>query len=840
MTAGAAAPLEADWSVAASAPQAIDGPAALAAATLDWRPAIVPGTAAQALAAAGEWDFDRPRDFDASDWWYRASFTHDAGECHGDHHLIFDGLATLADIWLNGVLIARTDSMFRTYDVDVSATLQRRNDLLICFRSLRSALAARRPRPRWKTKLVDQQNLRWFRTTLLGRIPGWSPPVAPVGPYRPIRLGCRRPGDVIATDVHTDLHDDTGVLDLDVVIANPAGVSIKADVVIAGSPHPATVRANARGTCLTFRAREDDVTPWWPHTHGQPVLYPCTVRYTLGGQAFEHECGRVGFRRVEVNRDDDRFALSINGVPVFCRGACWTTSDIVSLGGPVEALARDLTIVRDAGANMVRVGGTMTYERGEFYGLCDELGLLVWQDFMFANMDYPAADEAFRASVETEVTEQFQRLRRHPSVVVYCGNSEVEQQAAMLGVPRADWRSDLFQKVIPGVISPAVYVPSTPSGGDLPFHVGTGVAHYYGVGAYLRPIEDVRRANVRFTPECLAFANVPEADLVEAISSGRPAVTHDARWKERTPRDTGAGWDFEDVRDHYTGDIFSVDPVRLRSAEPERYLDISRVTTGDVMARVFSEWRSPQSACAGGLIWFLKDLWPGAGWGILDSRGMPKPCFHHLRRVWQPRALLVTDEGLDGLHAHIVNDLDEPLSTTLTITLLRGGDIVVARASAACDVAPRGATTVSADVLLDGFHDVTYAYRFGPPSHDVVAFGLADAAGTLHRDAFWIRDAAVSARQPSGAVLAEARPAGRSAFDVAITSERFLFAAHLDVPGFLMDDNSFCLMPGRTKIVRARPFDPTSPQPFRGFVDALNLESSVAIHVRAAQGVRAS
>ena len=839
MTPGAPDLLEADWSIAASPPHAIDGPAALGTAGLDWRPAIVPGTAAQALAAAGDWDFDRPRDFDASDWWYRASFSHDAAGC-GDHHVVFDGLATLADIWLNGVRLARTDSMFRRYDVDVSAALRRDNDLAICFRSLGRALAARRPRPRWKTKLVDQQNLRWFRTTLLGRIPGWSPPVAPVGPYRAIRLACRRPGDVLSCDLGATLDGAAGLLDLDVVIANPSRGTVRGDVVVGGVTYAATVREDEAGTHLVAHARLDRVAAWWPHTHGAPALHTCVIRYTVDGRAFEYDCGRVGFRRVEARREDGGFSLAINDTPIFCRGACWTTSDIVSLASPVADLTRDLTTARDAGANMIRVGGTMIYERDEFYRACDELGLLVWQDFMFANMDYPASDDAFRASVQAEVREQSHRLRRHPSVVVYCGNSEVEQQAAMLGVPRADWRSDLFEHVIPEIISPSVYVPSTPSGGDLPFHAGSGVTHYYGVGAYLRPVEDVRRARVRFTPECLAFANVPEPDLVETITAGRPAVTHDARWKQRTPRDTGAGWDFEDVRDHYTAAIFSVDPVRLRSAEPDRYLDLSRVTTGDVMARVFAEWRSPHSACAGGLVWFLKDLWPGAGWGLLDSRGVPKPCFHHLRRVWQPRALLVTDEGLDGLHAHVINDADEPLTATLTLTLLRAGAVVVARGSTPCEVAPRGAATVSADVLLDGFHDVTYAYRFGPPGHDVAAFVLEDPTGTLRREAFWIRDAAVCARLSSGAVVAEARPTGRSSFDIAITSERFLFAAHLDVPGFVVDDSSFCLMPGRTRVVRARPFDAASRPSFRGFVDAINLENAVAIEVRAAHGVRAS
>ena len=146
---------------------------------------------------------------------------------------------------------------------------------------------------------------------------------------------------------------------------------------------------------------------------------------------------------------------------------------------------------------LTRVGGTMVYESDDFYRACDELGLLVWQDFMFARMDYPQ-DQAFVSSVTTEATQQVHRLSRHPSVALYCGNSEVEQQAAMVGVPRDAWRSRLFSEVLPEICArwhpAAPYVPSTPSGGAMPFHADSGITHYYGVGAYLRPVADARRA----------------------------------------------------------------------------------------------------------------------------------------------------------------------------------------------------------------------------------------------------------------------------------------------------------------------------------------------------------
>ncbi len=139
--------------------------------------------------------------------------------------------------------------------------------------------------------------------------------------------------------------------------------------------------------------------------------------------------------------------------------------------------------------------------------------MLVWQDFMFANLDYPIADPSFRELVQDEARAVLAQVAGRPSLAVVCGNSEVEQQAAMLGLDPRLGRGELFAELLPRLVdeagTDAVYVPSAPTGGDLPFRPGRGVANYYGVGAYLRPLEDARRAGVRFAAECLALRQHP-------------------------------------------------------------------------------------------------------------------------------------------------------------------------------------------------------------------------------------------------------------------------------------------------------------------------------------------
>jgi len=282
------------------------------------------------------------------------------------------------------------------------------------------------------------------------------------------------------------------------------------------------------------------------------------------------------------------------------------------------------------------------------------------------------------------------RLQGRPSIAVLCGGSEVAQQAAMLGLPRERWQSALFEETLPAIAAsmcPDVpYVPSTPWGGTHPFQVNVGVSHYYGVGAYLRPLSDARTSEVRFTSECLGFSNVPDAATVALVPGGIAGAGHHPGWKSRVPRDSGAPWDFEDVRDHYFEALYNTDARLLRSTDPARYMALSRIVTGEVMAHVMSEWRRPASSCRGALIWFYRDMWPGAGWGLVDSLGKPKAAFYIVRRAMLPVALLAaliaTQTFSSG--SHLVLDVRAAaLAVAVVAVVLRAPFLVVVAAGAA-------------------------------------------------------------------------------------------------------------------------------------------------------------
>jgi beta-mannosidase len=822
------------WRFAPAAAGQVLGPDDLDRSGLDWCPATAPATAASALRAASKWDLDSRVDFDAPDWWWRCDFSA-SGDDAATRVLRLGGLATLAEVWLNGASILRSDNMFHEHEVPVDGLLRDRNELLICCRSVASALKARRPRPRWRTRLVENQQLRWVRTSLVGRIPAWTPPAAPVGPWRPVSLEERTQLAAVSADVKSRLEGDTGVVDVALVLEGrderpPQSVVARvgsASAELACTPGDGPGRVVARGTVRVAGAAR-----WWPHTHGAPDRHPVDATVHVEGQPVVLDLGTVGFRDVELSSDGGAFGLAINGVEMFLRGACWTTTDVASLGASPAAHRSTLEAVRAAGMNLIRVCGPFFYEDDAFYDVCDELGIAVWQDYAFANMDYPDDDPVFVASVEREAREFLHRTQTAASLAVLCGNSEVEQQAAMMGAPRDRWRSPLFARTLPSVsaeVRPDVpYWPSTPAGGGLPFVTDTGTAHYFGVGGYLRPLEDARRAGVRFATECLAFANVPGAAVVDELMKAGGTPPQDPRWKARTPRDGGAGWDFDDVRDHYLRELFRVDPAALRYSDVSRYLALSRIVTGEVMAATFAEWRRAGSGCHGALVWFLRDLWPGPGWGVLDAAGHPKAAYHYLRRTLQPTTVLLVDEGLNGLDAHVVNDEPRELDAELRIACHRG-EAVVASATVPVRVGPRGVVQLRVAELFDHFVDATYAYRFGPPSHDVTVAALVDrSTGALRAEAFHF-PAGLSARQEDDVGLEAIATHAGGTWKLTLRTRRLAQSVELDVSGFEPDDNYFHIAPGGTREIALRLAGPDARP--RGVVRPLNAHASTRVEV---------
>jgi beta-mannosidase len=383
---------------------------------------------------------------------------------------------------------------------------------------------------------------------------------------------------------------------------------------------------------------------------------------------------------------------------------------------------------------------------------------------------------------------------------VLCGSSEVAQQAAMMGVPAAGLGNALFDRVLPELCTAhgadAAYVPSSPYRGAMPFHVGAGPSHYYGVGAYLRPLEDARVARVRFASECLAFSNVPDDASLVAWLGDQSALAHHPRFKERVPRDGGAGWDFADVTDHYVELLYGVEVRALRYADHERYLNLCRAATGEVMAHVQGSWRHSASSCRGALIWFLRDLWAGAGWGVLDSNGLPKAPYYYLKRAWAPLGLWIVDEGVDGLFVHVENDAGSSASLQLELELYRKDGTSFERAATSFELGGRRQLAFSVEALIGRFVDSSYAYRFGPPAHTLVAARLTSPGATeTLAQAFYLPLGLAHEVQSDLSLEASAHKQSDGSYLVNVVSQRFAQSVAVEARGYLASDSYFHLAP---------------------------------------------
>ncbi|WP_075186295.1 glycosyl hydrolase 2 galactose-binding domain-containing protein [Teredinibacter haidensis] len=711
-----------DWRISRSTPKQFLEPSELDDTRYDLN-GLFPSTIAQTLKASAR----TADNIDQYDWWFRTEFRYE-NSCAQTLMLHFEGLATIAEVWLNGEPILTSENMFLAQCVSLGVLDDRKNRLDIVFRSVFSACVPFRGRPKWKTNLVKRQNLRWIRTSLLGYIPGWTQAYPAIGPWRPVHVLPKTEYYLKKLKVIPALNGESGEIKiLGELWQDP---SLKFDPTIEFFIESKTFTLKLGKPVEGYYSINESIKipsprKWWPHTHGDQNLYQYQLKLGGTGANSLTRNGNVGFKSLALLNTKNDIQCLINNEEIFCRGSCWTIGDACNFQS--ENLPSLLGQFVDAGMNMIRVGGTMVYENDEFYGLCDKLGIMVWQDFMFANMDYPVEDQQFRENIREEVRHQVRRLSEYCCITIFCGNSEVEQQAAMMGCDPDEWRNEFFAcdlaEICKESIPNAGYFPSSPCYGDLPFQPDVGLAHYFGVGAYLRELDDIWVSDIKFSPECLGFSNIPdERTLIECFDCAAPPV-HTPAWKAGVPRDNVAGWDFEDVRDFYTEKLFGEDILALRYSKNQKYFKLSKLVTGELMSRLFATWRSSLTSCRGALTWFYKDIIPGAGWGLIDSFGRPKPAWYILRRCLQPEQVLMINKGLSGHIYSVINETENTKRYKLSIDFCSSGVIVQSFNTSIC-VNARSEIQSSLANLANGFQDTTFSYRFGEKKYDAIFLSL--------------------------------------------------------------------------------------------------------------------
>lgn len=753
-------------------------------------PFPIPGDAVSALHAAGaipdpywgrneyglRWIAER-------DWRARRHFDHDGGPAE----LVIDALDGVAEVRLNGTPVLSAANSFREWRVDVTgALLPGANEIEILFRSVVAEGAARQaaqpffvpwhagnsPIPNGNMLRKPQCDFGW----------DWNIALAPFGLYGTIRIGppapriraivlsqAHVPGQATVTlAVHADGPEVTATL---------CGVTAKAPV-IGGVARPVIVIP--------------DPVLWWPAGLGAQVLHRLTV--TSGSATAER---RVGLRSLELDSRPDAagrsFGFVVNGHPAFARGANWIPADALAGRITPEAVRDLLQSAVDANMNMIRVWGGGRYEPGWFYDLCDELGLMVWQDFMFACNLYPSTP-AFLTEVAAEVHEVVRRLNHHACLALWCGDNELIGALTWFPESRKDRDRYLvsydrlnrtIEAALADVLPGANWWPSSPSPGPLAFgdawhDDSSGDMHFWSVWHEGRDFDHYRDVRPRFCSE-FGFQSYPSMEVIRRFADP-------SDWNIAAPV-------MESHQKNAGGNARIAETMFRYFRFPEdfgNFVYLSQVQQGLAIKTAVTQWRSLKPHCMGTLYWQLNDTWPVCSWSSLDHGGGWKILHHMAKGFFAPVTVVAIPEA-GAITLRAVNDTRQPVRLAVTVSALSmdgrlrpltgsAAEVGEAAAVEVCRLAP-GALDAG-EVLhwtWTGDHDGADIFAPAPwKSYDLLPPRLGHEVRPMGSD--WLIDLAAGALAPFVAVEA-------------------------DVPG-RFSDNGFTLVPGTLRTIRFRPARP--------------------------------
>ncbi|MFC3076060.1 beta-mannosidase [Shinella pollutisoli] len=642
-------------------------------------PMAIPGDVHTALLAAGlipdPYAGRNERDVQwvaAKDWAIERTFDLTPEMLEGDWYLDIESIDTVASVYVNGVLVQDADNCFRRFRPDVTAALKAgANAVRVVIHSSIAAGAARQAEQPffvpWHEGNSPIANGNMLRKPQCHFGWDWNVAIAPLGIYGSIvlrRLEVARIEHVTTRQFH---HAD-GAVDLYVtatLFAAGPGI-LPVHFSLGAERVRLDVGIEAGETQLTHLFRIDAPKLWWPAGSGAQPLLEVVVETPA-----DRVSRRVGLRRVELVTDADeagsRFALRVNGREIFCRGANWIPADALPSRITPEAVRDLLQSAVDANMNMIRVWGGGFYEADWFYDLCDELGLMVWQDFMFACNLYPSTVD-FLDNVAAEVDYQVRRLSSHPSIVLWCGDNELVGALTWFDVSRRDRDRYLvsydrlnrtietaMKKAAPG----AIWWPSSPASGYLDFgdawHAdGSGDMHYWSVWHENKSFDDYRTVRPRFCSE-FGFQSYTSMPVMRTFAA--PADMNIASPVMESHQKNVGG------NERIAGTMFRY--FRFPKDFPS-FVYLSQIQQGLAIRTAVEYWRSLKPHCMGTLYWQLNDTWPVASWSSLDHGGSWKAMHYMVRRFFQPVAVAaVPSKDGETIGFSVVNDTAEAVTVRL-------------------------------------------------------------------------------------------------------------------------------------------------------------------------------
>lgn len=724
--------------------------------------------------------------------------------------LVFNGLDAACQIDLNGVQVLSADNMFRTWRVPAKDHLRAGNNtLLIVFPSpVDAAAAAAASDPfRLRSKTEDKT---YVRKAAYEYGWDWGPRFVTSGIWQPVDLVAWN--DIRIADFavrQRDVSKEVAHLDAEVQVEAAIDGPAQVDVHFTDNGRPVTIATtiNVHPGMNVIDIPVEILKPnlWFPAGYGEQPLYDFTAEASRCGQTADSRTVKTGLRSIELRRQLDQWGRSfeflVNGIPVFAKGANVIPFDSFPDRVSTADYRRILESARDSNMNMVRVWGGGYYESDEFYEICDELGLMVWQDFMFGN-DWQPGTYAFKQNIEAEAEDQVRRLRNHPSIVLWCGNNETE--LAFNWGPRPSLPADVrlliwqdylteFSGILPRVVArldaETPYWPSSPSSDyeavSPVFH--SGDEHIWDVWHGLAPFSTYEAHHPRIATE-FGFQSFPEMRTIEAFTK---------------PEDRKSIFTPVMLAHQKNSEGNSIIQQYMQRDYPEpkdfaSFIYVSQVLQAEGIKLGAEYFRRSRPETMGALFWQLNDCWPVASWSSIDYFGRWKALQYYARRFFAP--ILVSPQLETGaVKVYIVSDKTSPVPALLQVRLMDFDGKVLLDEKQAVDIEP-----LASKVYLEWPLKKAVDAGASDTSRVFVVASLEEAGSEISRNLLYL--APVKEIHLRQAPLHVDTSGAKGSYTIRVTSpvlarSVYLSFGDLDVK---ISDNFFDLLPGETAAIHAQ------------------------------------
>ncbi|WP_339819758.1 glycoside hydrolase family 2 protein [Paenibacillus sp. FSL R7-0216] len=798
-------------------------------------------------------------------WWYRTTFELNA--VPGDEErmeLTFEGLDTFATVYVNGHEIGSASNMFRCYTFDVTRIVREgRNTLAVRFDPL-DLHHRDKEQFEWSSYTKERP---WIRKAAMNFGWDWGPRIVTTGIWSPVRLERRRRAKL------TGVYAATLSASAEEAVIR---VSAEAEAFRSGTTAVAVVRlldgdgaevTSAKlpvleecGALLGVQAGLRQAFPeafrtkgsasaelwialprrWWTHDLGEPYLYTLEVTLLADDEEIDRYEQPFGIRTLELSLQNPdgspSFAFILNGIKVYAKGANWIPADHM-IGSISEPMYRGLIELAVEGhMNMLRVWAGGIYEKEIFYEECDRRGVLVWQDFAFANALFPDFNRDFMDNVRQEIIDNVKRLRNRASLALWCGNNEidwlVDMKSAAGDITGAFFGETIYHELIPGLLAELdpyrPYWPSSPYGAQDGYDANDpnqGDRHNWQVWhGSVYPRMQGEKPRLDYSIEGVTFKNYKQDLALFSSEFGMHASANRYTLAKNIPEGKftwgSAEMAYRNKDTNHRKGILLMEGYTGIPQDIEEYMNFSMLTQAEGLKYGIEHFRRHRHRNSGALVWQLNDSWPGTSWSMIDYELLPKASYYYGKTFFHPILLSLEHEPGEPLRVWVVNDTLEELEGTVTVTvhpLVQGGDLAGAQ-----EVGGMGGGSAGVqDTPPGGVRRFSFAAKIPPqtalslggleeakalaglaPEEVLVELSATGFAAPVNR--YYLRDPK-ELRLPAAELDVQIDEAAQTV-TVTASGQGVARLVKLELPlgGVRFSDNFFDLLPGESRTVRLR------------------------------------